>query len=99
MLGSCFVMQYFVSFLVLTGEEGAGWFSLIVFWMPCGCCRTLPIPSGARGGLKFVIFAFLGHSHLLFYAFVCCFWISTFNSNCLIIHGKHKIVIHISFLQ
>ena len=67
--------------------------------MPCGCCRTLPIPSGAMGGLQFVIFALLGHSHLLFYAFVCCFWISTFNSNSLIIHGKHKIVIRISFLQ
>ena len=38
MFGLCFVIQYFVSFLVFNHtdeEERAGWFSIIVFLKSC----------------------------------------------------------------
>ena len=42
MFGPCFVIQYFVSFkfcnhLDVDGEERAGYFTIIVFLMSCGC--------------------------------------------------------------
>ena len=45
MFDLCFVMQYFVSFLVSSGEERGGCMAFIVLWMPCYC--SLPLPHGA----------------------------------------------------
>ena len=48
--GACFVMQYFVSFLVLlTGEENADYFIFIVLLMSHGCYCYLPLPHSAVG--------------------------------------------------
>ena len=47
-----FVMQYLMSFLVFfTVEERAGYFTLIVFLLPCsGTCKyVMCLPSQCRG--------------------------------------------------
>ena len=63
MLGLWFVMQYFVSFLVLQSscwEREAGCFTLIVLLLSFGCYFL-----AVGCGLQRVIVAVPGHTHLL----------------------------------
>ena len=51
-LGPCFVIQYFVSFLFcnhLDGEEKAGCFTLTVFLVTCDSQCFVALPHGAVG--------------------------------------------------
>ena len=48
----CFVVQCFVSFLVLQssyGEERAVCFTLFIFLVSCGCYCSVVLPRGALG--------------------------------------------------
>ena len=52
--GPCFVMQYFVFFLVMQSSRCGRESWLLYFyvlWMSCGCYRSLPLPYGAVVGL------------------------------------------------
>ena len=56
-LGHCFVVQFFGSYIPL-GKRGRYFCGILN--VIC-CCRSLPLPHGTVG----VIVAFLGHTHLL----------------------------------
>ena len=67
--GSCFVIKFFMSFLVLqhlAEEERTACFTFIVFFLyiSVSLC-SLSLPCGAMVGLSSVTVAFLGHSWFL----------------------------------
>ena len=58
--------MHFVSFLVLQSSRWGSFYTLSVFFMPCGCICSLPLPRAAMTvGLYSDVVAFHGHIHFL----------------------------------